>query len=498
MSTTKKKKPRASHKRPKANPALANVNSWVDDPASGNSSTGGTQITRPAPNVSDSLLPISVPAGTAAGQFSPGTPDFRRWVTIEAAVRGRDMWKPLLTAQDRWQTSNHILAIKPDQGEDLNAFYDRVALNFFHADVGGVRLFSGESPDVVCHELGHAILDAIKPQLWNAAFVEAAAFHEAFGDMSALLSVLSLQAARTTIIRETNGSLFRSSSISRLAEQLGWGIRQAQPDGVNPDCLRNAVNSFFYREPSQIPAGGPASVLTSEAHSFSRVFTAAFMRILAGMFKVRDPQGADEAALNQAATDLAKLLIAGVRQAAVVPGFFAEVAGSMVRLAQAQDQAVVKQAFQSTGILSLPAAFAAISSTGVAAGRAAAMRAVQPVNLELTGITAAEIGIDSQDMPAIHVYAAPAVHGGARAAGLGFAGASTAARPVVNPSHQEAARMFVSELLQRGKVELPEKRSRGFTAAPAVTTPTHKIVKVDGDFVLQRIRIDCYGCSQGR
>ena len=35
--------------------------------------------------------------------------------------------------------------------------------------------------------LSHALLDAIRPQLWNAASIEVASFHEAFGDISAML-----------------------------------------------------------------------------------------------------------------------------------------------------------------------------------------------------------------------------------------------------------------------------------------------------------------------
>ncbi len=82
-----------------------------------------------------------------------------------------------------------------DEGEDLNAYYDRRALNFFHGFAGGGTVYSGESPDVVCHEQGHAILDAIKPELFNAGSNEVAAFHEAFGDMSAILAALKCSLA---------------------------------------------------------------------------------------------------------------------------------------------------------------------------------------------------------------------------------------------------------------------------------------------------------------
>ena len=65
-----------------------------------------------------------------------------------------------------------------------------------HGSAAGRTVFSGESPDVVCHELGHAILDSLKPQLFDAASMEVAAFHESFGDMSASLSALQLPSLR--------------------------------------------------------------------------------------------------------------------------------------------------------------------------------------------------------------------------------------------------------------------------------------------------------------
>jgi hypothetical protein len=92
-----------------------------------------------------------------------------------------------------------------------------------------------------------------------------AAFHESFGDMSAILSQLQLPGFRKAVLTETGGVLYRSSWLSRLAEQLGWAIRFAFPDAVDSDCLRNAVNSFFYRDPIQLPPSGPANTLKLRA-----------------------------------------------------------------------------------------------------------------------------------------------------------------------------------------------------------------------------------------
>jgi len=105
----------------------------------------------------------------------------------------------------------------------------------------------------VLHELGHAILDALRPQLFNAFSIEAAAFHEAFGDMSSILCGLQLPSRRAKVLSETGGRLNTNSRLSRLAEQLGWGIRQSSPTAVDPDSLRNAANRFFYQRPEQLP-----------------------------------------------------------------------------------------------------------------------------------------------------------------------------------------------------------------------------------------------------
>jgi hypothetical protein len=55
------------------------------------------------------------------------------------------------------------------------------------------------------------------------------------------------------VLAETGADLYASSELSRLAEQLGWAIRQFRPDLVDKDCLRNAVNAFFYRPPEGLP-----------------------------------------------------------------------------------------------------------------------------------------------------------------------------------------------------------------------------------------------------
>ena len=286
--------------------ADATILIWEDDPDSGHS-----PVPCPAPQPEAAPLAFTFPKpGYTVGHYDPQTPQFRYWVAVEALRRGAGFWAAH-SGPAKWQPGPK-LAVLLDEGMDLNAYYDRKALNFFHGAGAGKVVYSGESGDVLCHEMGHAILDAIKPQLWGAASHEAAAFHESFGDMSAILSALQVPSLRHEVLAETGGNLCRNSRLSRLAEQLGSAIRARSPDAVDPDCLRNAANSFSYQDPMRLPARAPAAQLSSEPHSFSRVFTGAFLEGLAGMASARAASGqVTEADLLAAAGDMADILVAG-------------------------------------------------------------------------------------------------------------------------------------------------------------------------------------------
>src|SRR5262249_4592492 len=157
-----------------------------------------------------------------------------------------NFWGAIVPTGTRWRVGQSLPVIL-DDGVDLNAFYtrggfgDAPGLHFFHETVARRGYFSGERPDVACHEMGHALLDALRPQLFNAQSIESAAFHESFGDMTAILSALQVASLRPAILSETGGVLNRASRLSRLAEQLGAAIRVQHPDAVDSDCLRNAT-----------------------------------------------------------------------------------------------------------------------------------------------------------------------------------------------------------------------------------------------------------------
>ncbi|MBI5652586.1 MAG: hypothetical protein HZC40_19390 [Chloroflexi bacterium] len=289
------------------------VNVFVNDP---NARGLGLQQVQPPTAPSRFTIPGWNGAG---GLFNPGTQQFQAGMLHVVLNQTYVMWSDFFNGDFAWQPRVNQLPVAPRAGQDLNAYYDRVGLKFFFANdqVTGATLYTCESADVVAHECGHAILDARHPDYWDSLLGETAAFHEAFGDVSAILITLADPRVRAAILAENNGDLAKSNAVTRLAEQLARGLANngfAQAV-VSPDALRDAVNTFRYRDPDQLPARTPASKLSSESHNFSRVFSGAFYNLLVVMYtqlRQADPALGADAALEQARYDAGHLIAQGL------------------------------------------------------------------------------------------------------------------------------------------------------------------------------------------
>jgi hypothetical protein len=480
-----KKKPA---KKPFPTPAAKAVLAWEDDPAS---TPAPTPIQRPVPNLGEARLGIKIDGPQPAPKvYARGTGEFRFWAAAEALRRSADFWATIVPASFAWQVGAR-LPVRLDAGQDLNAFYsrggpDQRGLSFFHEEVNGVTYFSGESPEVTCHELGHAVLDALRPELFNVAFIEAAAFHEAFGDISAILTVLQLPSMRTDVIAATGGKIYRNSRVSRLAEQLGFAIRQNHPDSVDSDSLRNAVNSFFYRDPQTLPPRTPASTLSSEPHSFSRVFTGAFLEMLAGIFLTQGQPGSEQQLLD--ATRIAgQLMIGAVAEAPVVPAYYTQIAAHVLSVDAAKFNKkyrdVIKGAFVRRGILSLDAA-----SSGVTDGRVASMTASFAASPAGADRRMAQMAVPAQRFGLSTLYVeAP---GNTPRFAVAAAAVNTSGE-VEPPSREVAAQAFVTDLFSRGRIDMGQHGDADARVAQPGLRKTHELVKADDGVRLDRLSFDC-------
>ena len=257
--------------------------------------------------------------------------------------------------------------------------------------------------------------------------------------------------------------------------------------------MRNAVNTFFYRDPDTLPTRAPATALSSEPHSFSRVFTGAFFEGLAGMLATTDTK--DEAALLKVSQDIGVILVEGIRAASVVPTFFSQVAASMLGVAASRFsgkgyEASLRSGFIRHGVLPPSMALASMHVPERTATALAARPAAESKTLPTLRLSVAEYGLG---VPSIVVYAA------AEPKRLQVAGAALAVGAAPSPGEDQAAKSFFEDLLRRGRVKIAPPANTAAEVVRAFTpttheTYTHELRREGGQMVLRRVRIDC-GCG---
>jgi hypothetical protein len=457
--------------------AVLSIAAWEDDPES-----GLKLAHRSPPTLTLGSLPMQI-RGEAPkpGLYQPGTDNFRYWNTADALRRAREVWRPHLPETVQWHGGGP-LEVDVQGTDDLNAYYDRKTLSFFKGLVKGKMVHTAESPDIVAHEFGHAVLDALRPDLWDAALDEVAAFHESFGDITALLTALQVDSVCEHVIKETGGLLYQNSTLSRLAVQYGKAVHDLNSGSAPPDCLRNAVNSFFYREPMHLPPLAPHSELSSDPHSFSRVFTSGFFEAMAGMLKVHaaQPTAAD---LLHVAKDAAALLAKGIRAAALSAAFYSEVAAQIIwadaALFNGKYDEVLRSAFVRRGLLSLEA---------VRSLRAEANRA----------LNAGKPNTGNDEMPRGRDMMMRATAYGLGEGALVVRTASFSRRGMIAPAApdagstpvpgvEQATQSFLETLFRRGRVDFSQCKP-GLSSVPHlhVKRKTHYLVEQNGQYHLRR------------
>jgi hypothetical protein len=275
----------------------------------------------------------------APGTFKPDTPEFLYWQLASALDRGKRLWSRRFPS-GQW-VPGKVLPAVPVAGEDLNAYYDRRALRFFRFvdPKTGQIVQSGESVDVSTHEQGHAVLDGVRPDLWDAPHFEVASFHEGFGDLAAIFVALAEPPLSAAVIGETSGEIAHSNLVSRLAEELGSEVRRSYgDDAALPQSLRDAVNDFHYVDPKTLPDAAPASELSAEPHSFCNVLTGACWDLLVVLFRHTSRKSEPEdrgAALTAAAETLSIYAASAAETAPTGADFFGRFARRIVREADA-------------------------------------------------------------------------------------------------------------------------------------------------------------------
>ena len=266
---------------------------------------------------------------------------------------------------EKWAATN-CLKIYPMAGKQFNAYYNRKGLYFFYDKnpLTKKRVYTSDSSDIVAHELGHAILDLLRPDLWNQPAVEVRAFHEAFADITAILSIMQHEEVRAKALLETDGNMMSANVISKLAEQVGSIVYEITNRGKgNLDSLRDMTNLFEYVRPKKLPRKAPYSRLANECHSFGRVFAGAWYEIMIRIYedmkrkthRVLRNKINTAFTLHRAKNIACQYLLKAVVQAPKTVRFTKSIAENMIYASKLDDreyEKIIKDVFVKRNILS--------------------------------------------------------------------------------------------------------------------------------------------------
>lgn len=238
----------------------------------------------------------------------------------------------------RWAATSSLSVI-PAAGVEMNAYYDRRSLRFFYYNYRGKNTYFADSSDIVTHELGHAVLDSMRPDFWSVQALEIWSFHEAFSDIVAMFNLMNYDAVIEKVLKETGGDLRLSNSASRLAEEVGELIRAVTKDpSYLPNALRDPARELFlYVDPSKLPAETSNNKLAAECHSFGRVFSAAWYNAFTKVYDSLVAKGDARSVAFKKARDICfSVLLKAVPLTPRTPKYYSAAAKCMVACAKDQ------------------------------------------------------------------------------------------------------------------------------------------------------------------
>jgi len=144
-----------------------------------------------------------------------------------------------LGRQVTWAFEGEQLLVVPRAGEWANAFYDREtrSLQFFwFPSTSGTTVHTALSRDIVAHECGHALLDAVVPSLYDSVTRESIAIHEAVADVIALLMALESDPLREAVLARSGNGLEGPNAFNGIAEE--FGLARPGSGGMERRALR--------------------------------------------------------------------------------------------------------------------------------------------------------------------------------------------------------------------------------------------------------------------
>jgi hypothetical protein len=188
-----------------------------------------------------------------------------------------------------WAFDGHQLYLVPHAFAEANAYYsgDDFGVFFGYLQASdGSWVYTCLSHDIVVHEVTHAILDGLRPRFIEPSLPDQPAFHEAFADIVALLSVFSVPELVLAVLgsedekgrvpaANVDPETLGASPLFTLASQFGEAV-----SGIRGSALRRSLTL----EPGYDWQDDPEF---DEAHRRGEVLVAAILRTLLDMWSKR-------------------------------------------------------------------------------------------------------------------------------------------------------------------------------------------------------------------
>lgn len=195
----------------------------------------------------------------------------------------------------------HQISVVPHAFADANAYYseENRALMFGYFQAGnranGAMVYSCLSHDIVAHEASHALLDGLRTRYTDPSSPDQAAFHEAFSDLTALLSVFTMPKVVTALLdpsarkggtrrrteklvvapKDFDGIWLKESPLVAMAEQFGGALGAMPHRAALRVALLLEPDRNLYRNFDEF----------GEPHRRAEILVAATMRALITMWK---------------------------------------------------------------------------------------------------------------------------------------------------------------------------------------------------------------------
>jgi hypothetical protein len=277
----------------------------------------------------------------ASNAVLTGDPAFRAQNVYAIAARTLATFESALGRRLNWAFRGHQLFLVPRAFPELNAYYspEDGAILFGYLPVRRGELQTCLSHDVIAHETTHAVLDGLRPRYAEPGLPDQPAFHEALGDIVALLSVFSIDEVVERLLGEDDEQgripkqrvterALRRSALFTLADELGRSSGGHRGSGIRRS-IDLAASAAWRAERAFI-----------EPHRRGEVLVAAVTATLLRMWSERlkalvSERGADRARVAEegakAAGHLLQMVVRGIDYMPPVELEFEDVLDSILK-----------------------------------------------------------------------------------------------------------------------------------------------------------------------